>query len=179
MTTITLDFETYYDDDYTLKKMPIAEYVMDMRFEVLGLAVQVEDEPTQWWHWDEKHHLEDWLLRFPFEEATVVAHNALFDGFILERFFDVHPARWCCTMMMARPIVAPHTGKVALANVADYFKLGLKGDELRNTKGKKPWSFTAEDWERLKTYCVQDVKLTRMCYNLLLAWYEANHVDVT
>ena len=35
---ITLDFETYYDRQYSLRKLTTEEYVRDERFEVIGLA---------------------------------------------------------------------------------------------------------------------------------------------
>jgi len=39
------DFETYFDDHYTLRKMSTVEYIMDARFEVLALGVT--DSETQ------------------------------------------------------------------------------------------------------------------------------------
>ena len=38
MNFITLDFETYYDREYSLRKLTTEEYVRDKRFEVIGLA---------------------------------------------------------------------------------------------------------------------------------------------
>ena len=40
MKTIFLDFETYYDREYSLKKMTPVEYVLDHRFEAIGCAVK-------------------------------------------------------------------------------------------------------------------------------------------
>ena len=37
---ITLDFETYYDRQYSLRKLTTEEYVRDERFEVIGLAIK-------------------------------------------------------------------------------------------------------------------------------------------
>ena len=42
-TLLTLDFETYYDDTFSLKKMTTPEYVHDPRFHVHGLAVHHPD----------------------------------------------------------------------------------------------------------------------------------------
>ena len=36
MNIVTLDLETYFDDDYTLKKLTTEAYVRDPRFEALG-----------------------------------------------------------------------------------------------------------------------------------------------
>ena len=49
MNLITLDFETYYTTkDLGFKTQTTEEYVRDPRFEVIGVAVKVNDEPTQW-----------------------------------------------------------------------------------------------------------------------------------
>lgn len=38
---VSLDFETYYDDDYTLRKLTTSEYIRDERFEALMLGLKV------------------------------------------------------------------------------------------------------------------------------------------
>ena len=48
MTPITLDFETYYDKEYSLSKLTTEEYIRDERFEVIGVSVKVGDGDTQW-----------------------------------------------------------------------------------------------------------------------------------
>jgi DNA polymerase len=45
---ITLDFETFYDKDFSLSKLTTEEYVRDPRFEVIGVAVKVNDGDTVW-----------------------------------------------------------------------------------------------------------------------------------
>ena len=37
---ITIDFETYYDKEYGLKKFTTEEYIRDEKFEVIGVAVK-------------------------------------------------------------------------------------------------------------------------------------------
>jgi hypothetical protein len=36
MKCVVLDFETYYDEQYSLSRMTTAEYIRDPRFEVIG-----------------------------------------------------------------------------------------------------------------------------------------------
>ena len=48
MDLITIDFETYYDRDYSLSKITTEEYIRDPRFEVIGVGVKVNNEPTEW-----------------------------------------------------------------------------------------------------------------------------------
>ena len=40
MNLITIDFETYYDKNYGLKKYTTEEYIRDDKFEVIGVAVK-------------------------------------------------------------------------------------------------------------------------------------------
>ena len=45
---VTLDFETYYSKDYGLKKYTTEAYIRDPQFEVIGVAVKVDNYPTDW-----------------------------------------------------------------------------------------------------------------------------------
>jgi hypothetical protein len=40
---ITIDFETYYDREFSLSKITTEEYVRDRRFEVIGVGVKVDE----------------------------------------------------------------------------------------------------------------------------------------
>ena len=35
---ITIDFETYYDKEYSLSKLTTEEYIRDKKFEVIGVG---------------------------------------------------------------------------------------------------------------------------------------------
>jgi hypothetical protein len=41
MDIVTIDFETYYDKDYSLSKMTTEQYVRSPLFEVIGVGVKV------------------------------------------------------------------------------------------------------------------------------------------
>ena len=43
MDLIALDFETYYDKQYSLSKLTTEEYIRDDRFEVIGLSVKINN----------------------------------------------------------------------------------------------------------------------------------------
>jgi DNA polymerase len=49
MDIVTIDFETYYDTDYSLSKMTNEAYIRDPRFEVVGVSVKVNDHPSDWY----------------------------------------------------------------------------------------------------------------------------------
>jgi hypothetical protein len=44
MDIITIDFETYYDRDFSLTKLTTEEYIRSDRFEVIGISVKVNNE---------------------------------------------------------------------------------------------------------------------------------------
>ena len=48
MHILTIDFETFYDKDYSLSKITTEEYIRDERFEVIGVSVQVDDGEPEW-----------------------------------------------------------------------------------------------------------------------------------
>ena len=60
MNILTVDLETYYDKDYSLSKLQTDEYILDSRFEVIGVAVAENDKEPQWFTgtMEETH---DWL----------------------------------------------------------------------------------------------------------------------
>ena len=48
MDLITVDFETYYDKDFSLRKMTTESYIRDYRFEVIGVSVKLNNGDTEW-----------------------------------------------------------------------------------------------------------------------------------
>ena len=49
MDLVTIDFETFYDRDYSLSKLTTEEYVRSDLFEVIGVSVKVNGNPTDWY----------------------------------------------------------------------------------------------------------------------------------
>ena len=48
MDLITLDFETFYDKETSLRKMTTEAYVRDPNFEVIGVGIKVNNQETEW-----------------------------------------------------------------------------------------------------------------------------------
>lgn len=160
--TITIDFETYYSKDFSLSKMTTQEYIRDERFEVICVAAKLDDGKTRFC-WGDLATIRAFLLQLPWEDACLVAHNAQFDAAILEWIYDIHPKAYFCTMFGARPNVVPYTGRMSLAKVAAFFKVGVKGTEVVNALGKRRHHFTGEAKLRYLVYCIKDVDL---CYDI-------------
>ena len=158
MNLITLDFETYYDKDISLRKMTTEEYIRDPLFEVIGVCVKVNNGATEWASGTHEQ-IKEYLHTFKWSEAMVLAHNTMFDGAILNWHFGISPRVYTDTLCIGR---ATHgvEHSVSLKALAERYDLGVKGDEVLNTMGKRREQFTDEELERFGDYCVNDVELT-------------------
>ena len=103
MDLITLDFETYYSREYSLKKLTTEEYVRDPRFEVLGVAIKVNNRETEWASGTQEQ-LKTFLQTFDWDKSMVLAHNTMFDGAILSWIFDIKPRAYTDTVCIARAV---------------------------------------------------------------------------
>jgi len=154
---ITLDFETYYDKEYGLKKFTTEEYIRDPRFEVIGVAVKADN--TMHWCTGTHDEIKTFLQGFDFEHNFALGHNMRFDASILSWVFDIHPLGLFDTMGMAQ-IVHGLTESVSLANLSTLYNLGEKGTEVLDALGKKRSDFTATEMAAYSRYCMNDVNLT-------------------
>src|SRR5437868_1976540 len=75
-----LDFETYYDRDYSLKKLTPAEYILDERYETICLSYAIGDGPVQF---VDGPLVADFIASLDPQQTTTVTFNALFDNAIL------------------------------------------------------------------------------------------------
>jgi hypothetical protein len=145
---ITLDWETYYDSDYTLKKLSTEEYVRDPRFEPILVSVKFDDAQTMWVTPERFAYLCDDI---DWSQVTLVAHHAHFDGLILAHHFDVRPAFWIDTLSMARYVDGPDAGN-SLYDICVRKGIGYKGDYVENAKGKHYWDFTPQEFKAYGDY---------------------------
>ena len=158
MQLITIDFETYYDNDFSLTKLTTEEYIRDARFEAIGVAVSVNGEEPEWFSGDKADTL-TWLRKFAWHDAVAIAHNAVFDMAILSWTFGIRPKMISDTLSMARAIHGTEVGG-SLKVLAEHYQIGVKGTEVINAKGKRRTDFTAEELDRYGEYCRNDVTLT-------------------
>ena len=166
MKILTLDFETYYDKVFSLTKMTTEEYIRDPRFETIGVAVKVDDGETEWAS-GTKEQIKQWLQQFPWADSFALAHNAMFDGAILNWHYDIRPKFWLDTLGMGRAIHGVEVGG-SLAALTTRYALGEKGTEVQNALGKHRADFSTEELSRYGDYCINDVDLTcKLCTVML------------
>lgn len=158
MRLIAVDMETYYTPDYSLTKMQTDAYVLDPRFEVIGVSVKVDNGPIQWYSGTDLETA-GWLKQFPWENSAVICHNTLFDGFILSQRFGIKPKLWMDTLGMAR-MLYPHLASHSLLNLSKHFKMEQKGDYVTKMIGRWREDISPAELDAYGSYCQHDVQLT-------------------
>lgn len=177
---ITIDFETYYDKEYSLSKLTTEEYIRDKKFEVIGVGLKVNDEETEWFSGG-REETKEWLSQFDWDNAFVLAHNNMFDGAILSWYFNIHPKVLFDTLCMARAINGVYSS-VSLANLSKQYGLGEKGTEVLDALGKRRSDFSPSELERYGGYCRNDVYLTYKLFEKLYSVFprsELKIIDIT
>jgi hypothetical protein len=155
------DFETYWSDTHSLKKMSALEYVMSPKTELISLSLKKEGKAVC--VFGEKN-IRELVSRIDWSNKLLVAHNnSEFDALIFAFRLGVKPKMWGCTLAMARPIHAKDVGG-SLASLVEYYGLGKKDSSaLIATKGKHLKDFTPNEMMAMRTYNMDD---TSQCYDL-------------
>ena len=180
MSIITIDFETFYSREFSLTKMTTEEYVRSEQFEVIGVAVQVDDGEPKWFTGN-MSMTKLFLDSFEMHKHMVLAHNAQFDGAILSWLFDIKPKKWLDTLSMARAIHGTEVGG-SLKKLAEHYDVGVKGEEVVNALGLRREDFPADQLARYGEYCRNDVALTYAIFNLMMQdfpTFELSLIDLT
>ena len=162
---VTLDLECFYSTEYSLTKIPTEEYVRSPQFEMIGIAIKVDDGETVWYP---KPQVERILKEFDWSDAMVVAQNTAFDGAVLDWLYGVKPLAWLDTLGMSRALY-PHERAHGLAKQAERMGIGAKGDEVLHAKGKHYADFSPEELARYAEYCINDTELTYKLFNAYMA----------
>lgn len=202
LTTITLDFETYYDkkQKYSLsaRGMTYEKYIRDKRFEIIGLAYKIDNRPTEFLA---PHEIKDWLdhieIAYGWDNVRCVAQNGMFDYAILGWVFNVYPKQLVDTMLMSRAVMQwdnnsldvittqlrllhnwgayyTETGDLYCGNVGavDDEYVLVKGEEVHNADGKHLMDFTDAEYDAYAEYCKTDVDLTYSAYRWFMDEYK-------
>lgn len=175
MKTIVLDFETFYSNEFSLRKMTPVEYILDPRFEVIGCAVKDDDFAV----WMTPEELRDYLAGLPAKTA-VISHNALFDMCILAWIFDYVPHLMIDTLGMARAWLGHRLKSLALASVSAHYGVGIKGDTVHKVIGMNAAAIRqAGFYDEYARYSCNDADL---CYTIfrkmMLEGFPANELAV-
>lgn len=156
MDFLTLDYETYYAQDYSLTNMSTEAYIRDPRFETNIVGLKHNDGKGFWLLPD---HFQRFVAETDWSNTAVIHHHAHFDAAHLAWHYGVRPAFIIDTLSMARIIDGPKA-KNGLEHLAQRHGFGAKGDALRWAKGKRLADFTRDELYLYGQYCVNDCELT-------------------
>jgi hypothetical protein len=174
MDIVTIDFETYYDKDYSLSKITTEAYIRNPQFEVIGVGVKVNNYPTDWYSGD---NVGKFLNSLDYRDKAILCHHTAFDGAILSWHFGIKPKLWLDTLSIARPLHNMTVGG-SLKALANYYGLGQKGNEVLNAVGKRREDFTPEELARYGEYCKNDVELTYQLFKKLSKGFPVSELMV-
>jgi len=180
MKIITLDFETYYSQEFSLTKLTTEEYVRDERFEVIGVAVSVDGGPPTWCSGN-REQLYQFLDTYDIPNNLCLAHNAQFDGAILNWIYGIKPKGWLDTLCMGRALHGTQVGG-SLKALTQFYDVGVKGSEVEDAKGYRRGNFTPEHLAHYGEYCKNDVALTWDLFNCMSKGFprtELRLIDLT
>lgn len=159
---VSLDFETYYDQDYTLSKLSTSEYVRDPRFKAQMMGIKVGNGKTRI---IPTARIKAELAKINWATHSLLAHNAQFDGFILGHHYGVHPAFIYDTLSMARGLHSNEIG-AGLDEVSIFYGGHGKLEGLDATKGVLNWG--KELFTKTAIYCANDVDEMVRVFKLML-----------
>lgn len=175
MEVLTIDFETYYDKEYSLSKLTTEEYIRDPRFEVIMVGMRWPDGRTEvidGTHLEIKHRFDE----IEWGKYAVLCHNTLFDGAILAWRFGVNPVAWLDTLSMGRAMFGSRNN--SLASLAKRYGLEDKGTFVQNAMGMRRRDFSTSEFQQYVAYCLKDVELCHDLWHLMSnGWYDPSDGD--
>jgi DNA polymerase I-like protein with 3'-5' exonuclease and polymerase domains len=176
MDTYVIDWESYFDKEYSLTKLSTEGYVNDPRFEAICIAVKKNNDPTQVYSGSHKE-ISKWLGQFDFESGMGIAHSGIFDYTILTWKFNRSFKLLGCTLSMARALHGTEVGG-SLKALAEHYGIGEKGTEIYNAIGKRRLRFTEPELEAYMMYCKNDVDLTYELFKRLAPHFNRTQIKL-
>ena len=161
MMKVVFDFETYYDQEYSLKKMTPVEYILDPRFEVIGCSIKIvyDDGTMKTTFWLEPEQIPAFIKLLP-RKVMAISHNSLFDMCILAWVYGYTPYLMVDTLGLSRAWLARYLRSLSLSSVAKFLGLGVKGDTVMKVMGMSRAAIKAAGlFEQYKAYSITDSDL--------------------
>lgn len=176
MNILTLDFETYFDDEYTVKKLTTEAYVRDPRFEVLGVGLKFNQYTPEWYDYETGRDIGADLVRrldaIDWSQTAILCHHAHFDALILSHHYGIKPRFIYDSLSMARLQLGNHVS-ASLQSLADHYGLQAKNVPYNLFKGKR-WRDLGLDVRRaVADGCLHDVGLTWGIFQRLAVGFPA------
>lgn len=178
MRFVTIDFETYYDNDYSLTRMSTEDYVNDPRFEVILVGIKINNEKP-YWITGTRAQIAAHLATLNLEECTVLCHNTMFDALILAVHFNCYPKMYCDTRLLAQAQLKPFHRSVSLDSCLKNIDLGIhKGTEFHNMKGRTRTSLSKSEMATYGNYCTDDCEGEFRLFRYLAPQFPRDELEI-
>lgn len=174
---VVLDFETAFDDDYTLSKLSTSEYVRDPRFKIHMMSIKVGNKKTKV---VSGKQVRAELQKIDWSRHDLCCQNTAFDGFILSHHFGVVPRTYFDTLSMARGLYSNDIG-ASLGEIGEYLGKGNKIEGvLEQSKGVR--DLPKALYNSMAVYCARDTDLCHEIFKEMAAitpYSEMELIDIT
>lgn len=163
----TIDFETFYDKDYSLRKMTPVEYILDARFEVIMLSVKRPGKPVFNLSGDKIKMFFDLLNP---DDTVMISYNSLFDACIAAWHYNFVPKLIIDAMGMVRAWHGHELRSIALAVAAPHIIGRHKGLAVHKMMGLRAADIRAAGWwAEYEKYCGDDSELAEGIFDKIMS----------
>lgn len=178
---VGLDYETYWADDYTLRKLATTDYIYDQRFEMQLGAVMTHRQANA--RALERKQFDAWVKTVDWSRTALLGHHNHFDALIAWKHFGIKPKFYLDTLSMAKAVM-PVTVGGSLDKIARAFGFPGKryGQALTDTKNRRWADFSRQEKADLKVYAGDDIEQTLEIFKRLLPFVpldELRLIDAT
>ena len=175
---VCVDFETYYDDLFSLKNMESLEYITDPRFRVHMMGINTTGNPVDTTVLLSNNIASALANLRQSKPIALLCQNTQFDGLILSRHFNFTADLYLDTRAMAAGLW-PHAS-ASLSAVAERLwpedPALRKGTELALSKGLT--TLPDDVFATVADYCRNDVNLTLAVFHRLLPDFPAAELQI-
>jgi len=175
---VTLDFETFFSQDYSLSKLTTEAYVRDKRFEPHGCAVRAPGGDLAW---IPPLNLKTFFDSVDWSKTCILCHHCQFDGLALAHYYRVRPRAWLDTLSMARLVHGIHHSN-SLDALAKRYGLPAKSVPYQAFRGLHWDELSGLVQEQLAEGGQHDVLLTYELFTRMLPYVpdeELRLIDLT
>lgn len=167
MRTLIYDFETYYDRDYSLRRMSPAEYILDPRFDAIGCAFKWGVKGKAFWV--DGPELQAFFGGIDPSDVMSVAHNAMFDASIAAWRYGFVPKLMVDTLGVSRALLGHTLKSHALDKLGEHLGIGRKTGALPKVLGMHLADIKAAGlYDEFVDYALNDADLCAAIFEQLV-----------